>query len=239
MTVDILAVGAHPDDVELAMAGSLLVFAAQGKSTAIVDLTRGELGSRGTPEVRAAEAAEASKVLGLSVRENLNLPDGRVQDDPASRLALVGALRRCRPRLVFTHHPQDAAGHPDHAACSALVRSAVYLAGLARVDTGQLRHRAEAVIFFNLPRSQFPSFIVDVSQVYARRREALGAYHSQFHNPSSSEPETYLSHPRFLDSLEATHRYWGGGVGIEYGEAFWCERPLKVTDPTLHFGRGL
>ncbi|MBI3939410.1 MAG: bacillithiol biosynthesis deacetylase BshB1 [Acidobacteria bacterium] len=239
MTVDILAIGAHPDDVELGMAGSLLVFAAQGRQTAVVDLTQGEMASRGRPDVRAREASEAAKVLRLASRENLNLPDGGVSDEPTNRLAVVGALRKYRPRLVFTHHPEDNSGHPDHGACSRLVQHAVYLSGLARVDTGQERFRPEAVIFFNLPRRLFPSFVVDTSEVYQEGRRALAAYGSQLHDLGSAEPQTYLSHPDFLGRLESTHRYYGNLIGTQYGEAFWCERPVRLADPTRHFARGL
>ncbi len=235
MNLDILAIGAHPDDVELAMSGSILVFAAQGKKVGVVDLTRGELGTRGNAHLRAQEAAAAAQVLKLSVRENLALPDGNVTDDQESRLAMIRVLRKYRPHLVFTHHPEDVSGHPDHRACCRLVQSAVYLSGLLRIDTGQERYRPEAVIFFNLPRSIFPSFIVDVSHVYQEGRRAVAAYGSQFHSPESVEPTTRLSHPRFLHHVEAVHRYFGTLIGAEYGEAFRCERPVRIVDPTQHF----
>lgn len=239
MNVDILVVAAHPDDAELAMAGSLLLLGRQGKKTGVVDLTRGELGSRGTPERRAEEAAAASRALGLAFRENLDLPDGSVRDGQLERMALVGTLRRCRPRLVFTHHPHDATGHPDHRACSALVRHSVYLSGLAKIETDAERYRPEAVLYFNLPRRLFPSFIVDISSVYAQRQEIVGAYRSQFHDPHSSEPETYLSDPRFQGMMDSVHRYWGALIGAEYGEAFWSRQPPALADPTLHFGRAI
>ncbi|HEY3128891.1 MAG TPA: bacillithiol biosynthesis deacetylase BshB1 [Acidobacteriota bacterium] len=235
MNVDVLAVGAHPDDVELAMSGSILVFAGQGRSVAVVDLTRGELGTRGDAHLRAQEAAAAAQILKLAARENLALPDGNVSDDQKGRLAMIRALRMYRPRLVFTHHPKDISGHPDHRACSRLVQSAVYLSGLLKIDTGQERHRPEAVIFFNLPRRVFPSFIIDVSPVYQEGRRAVAAYSSQFHSPQSVQPETRLSHPLFLQRVESVHRYFGALIGAEYGEAFWCERPVRIADPGQHF----
>jgi LmbE family N-acetylglucosaminyl deacetylase len=177
--------------------------------------------------------------LNLSARENLGFRDGSVGDDEASRLAVVCLLRKFRPKLVFTHHPDDSSGHPDHRACNRIVEHAVYLSGLAKIDTGQERHRPDAVVLFNLPPSCFPSFIVDVSGVYDARRRALSAYRSQFHDPQSAEPQTYLSHPRFLDRLESTHRYFGALIAAEYGEPFWCERPVKISDPTQHFVRGI
>ncbi|MBI2821912.1 MAG: bacillithiol biosynthesis deacetylase BshB1 [Acidobacteria bacterium] len=239
MTVDILAIGAHPDDVELAMAGSLLAFASLGRRVAVVDLTRGELGSRGSTELRAREASAATEILRLAARENLDLPDGSVRDDRESRAAVIRVLRRHRPRLVFTHHPQDHSGHPDHTACSRLVERAVYLSGLAKFDTGQERYRPEAVIFFNLPRRLFPSFIVDVSDVYPQARRALEAYGSQFHDPASDAPATYLSHPRFLQWLESVRRYYGALIGVDYAEAFWCRRPIRLADPIGHFTPGI
>ncbi|MBI4456577.1 MAG: bacillithiol biosynthesis deacetylase BshB1 [Acidobacteria bacterium] len=239
MNVNILAIGAHPDDVEIAMAGSLLVFVAQGKKAAVVDLTQGELGSRGNAELRAREASQAAEVLRLAARDNLRLPDGAVSDDPQSRLAVIRALREYRPSLVFTHHPEDNSGHPDHRACSQLVQHAVYLSGLSKINTGQERHRPEAVIFFNLPRYIFPSFIIDVSAFYWAGRRSLEAYRSQFHDPTSTEPQTYLSHSQFIHQLEAVHRYYGALIGVQYGEAFWSERPLKIVDPIPLFVRGI
>jgi bacillithiol biosynthesis deacetylase BshB1 len=239
MNLDVLAIGAHPDDVELAMSGSVLVFAGQGRKVGVVDLTRGELGTRGSQDRRASEAAEATRMLGLVMRENLDLPDGSVQDGPAERLALVGMLRRCRPRLVFTHHPEDHTGHPDHRACSQLVQHAVYLSGLSKIKTDAERYRPEAVVCFNLPRRLFPTFVVDTSAVYSRRCEILGAYRSQFHDPESKEPATYLSAPGFQGMMESAHRYWGGLIGAEYGEAFWCRQPPALADPTAHFTRAI
>lgn len=239
MTADVLAIGAHPDDVELGMGGTLLVLAAQGKKTAVVDLTRGELGTRGNPETRAREAAAATRILKLSSRENLGLRDGGVEDNQESRLAIIRVLRKYRPRLVFTHHPGDRLGHPDHGACSRLVQHAVYLSGLTKIDTGQERHRPEAVICFNIPRRLFPSFVVDVSEVYSQAHSALVSYQSQFYNPKSADPQTSLSNPRFLDQVEAMYRYYGALIGADYGEAFWCDRAVRITDPMQHFVRGV
>ena len=235
MTADILAIGAHPDDVELGMAGSMLVFARSGIRTAIVDLTRGELGSRGSAEIRDREAAEAAKRMGLSGRENLRLPDGHVQDDDSSRMAVVRLLRKYRPGVVFTHHARDISGHPDHHACYDLVRHACYLSGLAKIDTGQERHRPAAIVNFNLARHVFPSFVVDVTEVYPESRKVLASYSSQFHNPTSAEPETYLSRAAFLPHVEALHRYYGSLIGVEFGEAFWCDRPLRLSNPLAAF----
>jgi LmbE family N-acetylglucosaminyl deacetylase len=156
-------------------------------------------------------------------------------DNKESRLALIRVFRKYRPRLVFTHHAEDISGHPDHHACNRLVRHAAYLAGLAKIDTGQERHRPRGAIFFNLPRRQYPSFVVDVTAVYQEARRALAAYKSQFHQPKSTEPETHLSHAGFLPQLEAVHRYYGSLIGASYGEAFWCERPTRVEDPIAHF----
>jgi bacillithiol biosynthesis deacetylase BshB1 len=231
MTVDILAIGAHPDDVEIGMAGSMLVFARHKMKTAIVDLTRGELGTRGTAEIREREAAQAAERMRLSARENLGLPDGHVRDDDATRMALLQLIRKYRPAVVFTHHSEDISGHPDHHACNQLVRHVCYLSGLAKITSGQERHRPAAIVYFNLARRVFPSFVVDVTDVYPESRKVLASYASQFHNPDSKEPETYLSRANFLPHVEALQRYYGSLIGVEFGEAFWCDRPLQLSNP--------
>jgi bacillithiol biosynthesis deacetylase BshB1 len=231
LSLDALAIAAHPDDVELSAGGTLVKLAAMGYRTGILDLTRGEMGTRGTPEGRAAEAAEASRALGLTRRENLDLGDARVGIDEESRRRLVRALRRHRPRLVLTQHWEDP--HPDHAHTSRLVREACHISGLARYDpnSGQGRWRPNCIAYFLFPRDVVPSFVVDISQEAARKWEAIRAHASQFHDPQSSEPESRVSTREFLREVEARDRYWGALIGVEAGEAFLVREALNVEDP--------
>jgi bacillithiol biosynthesis deacetylase BshB1 len=233
--IDVLAVGAHPDDVEFFAAGTLLGMAARGQRTAIVDLTRGEMSTRGSAQERGDEAREAAKVLGLAHRENLDMGDGGLRDTPGNRAALVAVLRRMRPRLVLTHFPGQP--HPDHAAATALVQAAVYLAGLAKwaAPGGHVRHRPAAIVYFGLPASQPPSFIVDISRFAAQKDAAVRCHRSQLFDPESVESESAVCAAGFLGRLEVRHRGYGERIGVEFGEAFWVREALAIEDPLAHF----
>lgn len=231
LQLDVLAIAAHPDDVELSAGGTLIKLAKLGYQTGVLDLTRGEAGTRGTPEIRAAEAAEAARLMGLSVRDNSGLGDAHLWLNEESRTKLVRLLRRWRPRVVLTQHYDDP--HPDHAHTAQLVREAAHLAGLARYDAeaGQERWRPSGVAHFLFPRTVAPSFIVDISETYERKWEAIRAHASQFHNPVSDEPQSRVSTPQFLREMEARDRYFGALIGAEFGEAFYVREALNVADP--------
>jgi bacillithiol biosynthesis deacetylase BshB1 len=231
LQLDVLAIAAHPDDVELSVGGTLIKLAQAGYKTGILDLTRGEAGTRGTAEMRAAEAAEAARLLQLSVRENLDLGDAHLWVNEENRIRLVRVLRRLRPRVIFTQHPDDP--HPDHAHTAQLVRAAWHIAGLAKYDaeSGQERWRASCVAHFLFPRTIAPSFITDISEVNEQKWAAICAHASQFHNPASSEPLSRVSTPQFLREMEARDRYFGALIGTEYGEAFYVREALNITDP--------
>jgi bacillithiol biosynthesis deacetylase BshB1 len=233
--VDILAVGAHPDDVELCMAGALLAFVAQGRQTAIVDLTRGELSTRGTPEIRARESEEAAVRLGLRFRANLELPDGDVRCDDAARRALVRILRNARPTLVFTHHPADA--HPDHRNAAQLVAESVHHCHLANYDreSGLARHFPAALIHFLPPSTVAPTFYVDISAHFEAKWRVIAAHESQFHRPGTNEPETYLTGADFFERRRAADRFRGDLAGCYAAEGFVTEAPLKISDPATFF----
>lgn len=237
--LDVLAIAAHPDDVELSAGGTLIRLAAMGYKTGILDLTRGEAGTRGTPELRAQEAATAAQLMGATVRENLDLGDAHLQSDDASRTKLVRALRRLRPRLIFTQHQDDP--HPDHAHTSRLVREAAHLSGLARFDAeaAQPRWRPSCVAYFLFPRTLPPTFIVDISDTRQRKWEAIRAHASQFYNPQSSEPQSRVSTAQFLAEIEARDRYWGAMIGVESGEAFYVREALNVADPVALLTRSM
>jgi len=229
--LDVLAVAAHPDDVELSIGGTLIKLAEMGYRTGVVDLTRGESGTRGTPETRAQEAARAAEVLGLRVRENLDLGDAHVWLSEESRMRMVRVLRRLRPRVVFTQYWEDP--HPDHAHTSRIVREAAHVAGLAKYDAaaGLERWRPACVAYFLFPRTVAPTFIVDISETSARKWEAIRCYASQFFNSQSREPETRVSTEGFLAEVEARDRYFGALVGVARGEAFLVREALNVSDP--------
>ncbi len=233
MHLDVLAFGAHPDDVELFAGGTLAKMAAQGYAAGIVDMSRGELGSRGTPVMRAREAKEAARQLNLMVRENLEFPDGEISMDARARLQVIKILRKYRPDLVLVHHWEDR--HPDHVNTSVLVTQAAHHSGLAKIRTGQERFRPNRILYFKLPPSQFPSLIVDVSDFSSQRRAAIQAYRSQLFNPASREPVTELSRPDFLQDVENIHRYYGTLIGRAEGEGFYARGAFEVADPIDFF----
>jgi bacillithiol biosynthesis deacetylase BshB1 len=229
--LDVLAIAAHPDDVELSAGGTLIKLARMGYRTGVIDLTRGESGTRGTPEIRAAEAERAAQLLGLSVRENLDLGDSRVWANEESRVKLVRALRRLRPRVVLTQFWEDP--HPDHAHTSQLTREACHVSGLAKYDreSNQERWRPSCLAYFLFPRAVAPSFIVDIGETSERKWEAIRAHASQFFNPQATEPESRVSARAFLSEIEARDRYFGSLIGVERGEAFFVREALNVDDP--------
>lgn len=235
MQVDILAFGPHPDDVELTMGGTLLKMASLGYRTGVVDLTAGEMGTRGSREKRADEASEAAKILNVSVRKNLNLGDGKLNLDFESKARVVEVIRELKPQLVFTNYWESP--HPDHALSGSLVADAAYLAGLNRFDAAGDPHRPNRVIYYLLPHRVAPSFIVDVTEFYERKMQAIRAYRSQLHDANSSEPETVIAAPEFLGKIESKLRYYGTLIDAEYGEPFYVREALKVEDPITFFDR--
>lgn len=230
-TVDVLAVFAHPDDVELTVGGTLLRLKSLGYRTGALDVTRGEMGTRGTPETRASEAAAAKEILKLDVRDNLGLPDGHVFVTDMERTAMVRAFRRLKPRLVLTHQLDDP--HPDHDHISHLVREAARLSSMQNYDkeSGGDKIPVPTVAHNTFSRRVVPSFIVDVSEFLEEKMEAIRAYKSQFYNPNSSEPETRLTNKHFLDELENRSRYFGSMIGVAAGEPFFVREALNVADP--------
>ncbi len=232
--IDILAIGAHPDDVELCAGGTLLTHKKKGYTTGIIDLTRGEMGTRGTKEIRYKESAEAAKILGLDIRENMDFKDVFFENDEAHRLKLVQKIRTFRPRIVLANAVEDR--HPDHAKAAELVEVACFWAGLKNIETkdenGKLQepHRPSKEYHYIQSRSLTPDFYVDISDVYEQRTEAYKAYKSQLFDPNSSEPETYISSPDFFTLLEARAREFGNRIGVKYAEGFLTKGFLGVDD---------
>lgn len=226
--VDVLAVGAHPDDVDFGCGGTLARLRSLGRRVGILDLTRGELGSRGTPERRLREAEEAARILRAEFRENLGLEDGNIRADAEERFRLVEVVRFCRPRLVITH---SCYGHPDHGRTARLVEEAVHHAGLARIETGQERFRPEKIArWLHFRQTDPPHVVVDISGHLEVKMRLIQAFASQLFDPGSTEPETYLSRAEFLDQIRAFHRHLGNQIEADYGEGFLLSRPPRIAD---------
>ena len=239
MEIDILAIFAHPDDMELTVGGTLLKMKSLGYKTGALDVTQGEMGTRGTVEGRAEEAVEAAKILKLDVRENLGLPDGHVFADDESRTKLVRVLRRLKPKVILTH--QDGDPHPDHNHIVQLVRESARLASMRKYDEdfGQERTNVPMVAHNTFSRNVIPSFIVDISEFLEEKMNAIKAHRSQFYDPNSTEPETRLTNKAFLDELENRSRYFGSLIGVAAGEPFYVREALNIEDPIALLTRSM
>ena len=229
--VDILAVFAHPDDVELTVGGTMLRMKHLGYRTAALDVTRGEMGTRGRVEGRSVEAENAAKILKLDIRENLGLPDGHVFVTDVERVALVRALRRLKPKVILTHQLADP--HPDHDHIANLVRESARLASMKNFDpeTGREKIAVPKVAHNIFSRRAEPSFIVDISDFLDQKMDAIRAHNSQFFDPDSTEPKTRLTDKGFLDELENRSRYFGSLIGVAAGEPFFVREALNIDDP--------
>ena len=229
--VDILAVFAHPDDLELTVGGTMLRMKNLGYRTGGLDVTRGEMGTRGSVTGRAEEAVIAAEILKLDVRENLGLADGHVFVDDESRSAMVRAFRSLKPKVILTHQIDDP--HPDHDHISRLVREAARLSSMRNYDpeSGGEAIQVPRVAHNVFSRNVQPSFVVDVSDFLIQKMAAIRAHSSQFYNPASTEPETRLTAKRFLDELENRSKYFGSLIGVEAGEPFYVRESLNVADP--------
>jgi bacillithiol biosynthesis deacetylase BshB1 len=228
MKLDILVLAAHPDDAELGCGGTIARHIALGKKVGIVDFTRGELGTRGTPELRAREAASSSKILGVSVRENAGLQDGYFQNNPEHHLKVIPFIRKYQPDIVLANAVYDR--HIDHGKGASLAYDACFLSGLAKIETfdesGQKQSLWRPSAVYHYIQSEWiqPDFIVDISPYWQIKMEAIRAFKTQFFDPQSQEPETYISRPGFLKMLEARAIELGHAIGVEYGEGFTVRR---------------
>ncbi|NNE68703.1 MAG: bacillithiol biosynthesis deacetylase BshB1 [Pyrinomonadaceae bacterium] len=230
-TTDVLGIFAHPDDLELQVGGTVLKLRSLGYTVSALDATRGEMGTRGTPEGRAEEAKAAAGILGLRSRENLGLKDGHTAVDSESKISLVKALRRLKPRLIITHQLDDP--HPDHDHIARLVRESARLSSMKNFDpeTGDEKIPVPMVAHNLFSRNVKPSFIVDISEHLERKMDAIKAYRSQFHDPNSNEPETRLTDKNFLADVENRSRYFGSLIGVEAGEPYFVREALNIEDP--------
>ncbi len=228
MKLDILVLSAHPDDAELGCSGTILAHIAMGKKVGIVDLTRGELGTRGTAETRAAEATESAKILGLSARENLEFPDGFFQNDKNNLLEIIKVIRKYQPELILANAINDR--HPDHIMGSELASRACFLSGLIKIDTGQAAWRPKNIYHYIQDRMVQPDFIVDITQHWEQKMKSINAYKTQFFHSESKEPQTYISTPEFMHYIESRAVEFGHAIGVKYGEGFTKEKQLGVKN---------
>jgi bacillithiol biosynthesis deacetylase BshB1 len=230
-SVDFMAVGAHPDDIELVAGGTLLRLAALGRKGVIVDMTDASMGTRGTPEIRAREAAAAARIL-QAQRVNLSLPDGRLSDGWEAQKRLIDQIRRFRPKVVITHHWQEE--HPDHEHTSRIVKQACYKAGLAKLDVAGTPYRPGRIFYGIGMELHEPSFCVDVTAYWKKKLDAVAAYKSQFHNPKARQfkGKTDLASRAFLEAVETRARFWGQRIKRRYAEAFACVELPEVDDIT-------
>ena len=227
-SLDIIFFGAHPDDVELAAGGTAAKCVKDGLRVGIVDLTSGEMGTRGTAQTRKREAQNAAKALGAAFRQQLDFKDGNLQVGREQELEVIELIRRWRPKLVVCPYPDDR--HPDHTRAGKLITDAWFYAGLKSLETTLPAHRPQKVLYY-LQNYMFPpSFVVDVSRTWKTKMKAVAAFKSQFHDPKSKEPATFISDPKFLGMIEARGRHFGALIGAEYGEAFVTKQPPRIDD---------
>jgi len=233
MKLDVLAFGVHPDDVELSCSGVLLVEKSNGKKTGIIDLTEGELGSRGTVETRYKEAEDAAKILGVDIRENLKLADGFFKNDEDHQRKVIRVIRKYKPEIVICNAPEDR--HPDHGRSSKLVSDASFLSGLIKIETSengisQEPWRPKYVLHYIQDRYLQPDFVVDISAFFERKLDAIKSYKTQFHNPGIDGPETYISTPGFLDSVIYRYKMFGKMIGVNYAEGFISDKTIGIKN---------
>lgn len=228
MKLDILAIGAHPDDVELGCGATVAKMVAEGKKVGILDLTRGELGTRGTAETRDAEAADATKILGVVVRENLGFRDGFFVNDEAHQMKIIENIRKYQPEIVLCNAIDDR--HIDHPKGSELVEDACFLSGLKKIETGQDAWRPKHIFHYIQWYPLKPDFVLDVSGFVEKKKQACFAYKTQFHDPANSDPDTPISSKNFQESIENRAKDLGMLIGTEAGEGFMLKGYIGVKD---------
>jgi bacillithiol biosynthesis deacetylase BshB1 len=232
MKLDILAIGVHPDDVELGCSGTLMSAIAEGKKVGIVDLTQGELGTRGTSETRKVEARKAAAIMGIEIRENLGMADGFFQNDEYHQRILIQAIRKYQPTIILANALEDR--HPDHGRSSKMVSDAAFLSGLRKIVTSldgieQEEWRPTYVFHYIQDRFLQPSFVVDISKYMDKKLESVLAYSTQFYNPDLNEPQTYISSPQFLETVKARAMMLGKRIGVEFAEGYISEKMIGIS----------
>lgn len=233
MKLDILVFGVHPDDVELSCGGILLNEKLNGKKTGVIDLTQGELGTRGTIETRKQEAAAAAEIMQLDIRENLEMADGFFTNNEAHQRKIIAAIRKYQPEIIFCNAPEDR--HPDHGRSANLVEDAAFLSGLRKIETNtggssQAPWRPKYVFNYIQDKYLHPNFVMDISDVMDQKLEAIKAYTTQFNSPDTKEPQTYISSPDFLDSIIYRAKMYGKMIGVKYAEGFISKKMIGFNN---------
>jgi bacillithiol biosynthesis deacetylase BshB1 len=232
MDLDVLVFGAHPDDAEIGMGGTIALLTANGLKVGVIDLTRGEMGTRGDAKTRKRESDAASRILKLSIRENLELPDGRLEVVDEYIKMIIWQIRKYKPKIVFAPYLNDR--HPDHIATSKLVKTAVFHSGVAKYDTSdenekQDPHRPDRLYYYMQAFKFEPKFIIDITKYFEKKMKSIFAYKTQFYNPKSKEPDTFISDPKFVRYLESRSAFYGFQIGKEYGEPFYTEDEVEIN----------
>jgi N-acetylglucosamine malate deacetylase 1 len=233
MKLDILVIAAHPDDAELACSGTILSHLEKGYKVGIVDLTKGEMGTRGTPETRLNEASNAAKILGIHARENLGFKDIYFLDDATHQHALIQVIRKYQPEIVLANAVADR--HPDHGKGGALASNACFMSGLRKIETfngGIVQEPWRPKFVYHYIQNNYikPDFVVDVTPYWDQKVESIKAFRSQFYDPKSLEPQSFISSPEFMDFIEARAKEFGHSILVKYGEGFTVERMIGVKD---------
>jgi bacillithiol biosynthesis deacetylase BshB1 len=236
MKLDVLFFSAHPDDVELSCGGTVIKLVKKGKKVGIIDLTRGELGTRGTMETREREVRRASKVMGIHVRENMKFADGNIEESVENRLKTIKIIRHYKPEIIFCPYYRDR--HPDHMHASNLVKEAAFYSGLHKIKTERDGRQQEAYrpgkrIYYMQTYIFEPSFIIDISDEFKKKMAAIRCYSSQFYNPRSKEPKTFISDKKFLKFIEARAKSHGFQIGVNYAEPYFSEEKIKLNIHSL------
>ncbi|ERM82578.1 GlcNAc-PI de-N-acetylase [Rhodonellum psychrophilum GCM71 = DSM 17998] len=233
MKLDILVVAAHPDDAELGCSGTIAAHVAKGYKVGILDLTKGELGTRGTPEIRILESDMAATILGLSARENLAFQDVFFNDDAAHQLEIIKAIRKYQPEIVLANAVSDR--HPDHGKGSVLTSNACFMSGLRKIETthdGQFQPAWRPKFVYHYIQNNYikPDFVFDITPFWEKKVESIVAFKSQFFDPSNAEPASFISSPDFLDFIEARAREFGHSINVKFGEGFTVEKMIGVDN---------
>lgn len=231
--LDVIFFGSHPDDVELSCGGTLIKLVESGRKTGIIDLTKGEYGTRGSVKTRTQETKNACKILGVKIRENLGLSDTNIENTTTNRLKIIKSIRKYKPKIIFLPYPSDR--HPDHIHSSILVKESAFYSGLAKLKTklnrkAQTHHRPAKMIYYMQTYTFEPSFIVDITEQFTKKMKAVKCYHSQFYSIKNKGPSTFISDKKFIEYIEARAAFYGFQIGVKYGEPFFMEEKLKI-DP--------
>ena len=236
MKLDVIVFAAHPDDAELSIGGTIAKFSSLKLKTGIIDLTRGEMSSRGNIKLRQKEADKAGEILGIAYRENLRISDGNIEINKKNLEKVINVIRRLTPKIVFAPYFNDR--HPDHIQASKLIKDAMFKTGLTKFKTkfngkNQSAYRPKKLFYYMQTYSFTPSFIIDITETFNQKFKAIKAYSSQFYDPNHKGPETFISRPEFINYLEARARYYGFEISKKYGEPFFCEEKIEMEIKNL------